>query len=204
MTTLIHPENAEVAVEAARVLGLSNAGVDLITPDISRPWHENGGVINEVNFSPVLGVASISRGYLPEFLKRHIRGNGRIPVYALIGDERAERKAYAHHLNLCNQGLNACLIRAGRTQIGHRNVSMRPGTGPIERLRACLLRNEVDAVTFVVTDASQLKAGLPVDRFTLLTEGADRLESDSPTPAVSGIPEPVSQSMLSGATGRLS
>jgi cyanophycin synthetase len=181
LTASIHPENAQVAIQAAKMVGLSNAGVDLISADISRPWHQNGAVINEVNFSPVLGVASISRSYLPEFLARHIRGDGRIPVFACVGHEDAERAAHAHHQSLCADGLNACLVGQSGTWVGEMPLSFRPGLGSIDRLRACLFRRDIDAVTIVVEDASLLTRGLPVDRLTTLpnegTEGCATIEA---------------------------
>lgn len=50
----VHPDNLRIAVSAARMLRLYVAGVDLISPDISRPWHENDAVINEVNYAPLI------------------------------------------------------------------------------------------------------------------------------------------------------
>lgn len=51
-TDIIHPENAEVAVRAAKVVGLDIAGIDFICPDITRPVRETGGGIVEVNAAP--------------------------------------------------------------------------------------------------------------------------------------------------------
>lgn len=48
----IHPFNALVAERAARIIGLDIAGIDMITPDITRPLYETGGGIVEVNASP--------------------------------------------------------------------------------------------------------------------------------------------------------
>jgi cyanophycin synthetase len=48
----VHPDNAAVAVEAALVVGLDVAGVDLVTNDISRPVSELGGAVIEVNAGP--------------------------------------------------------------------------------------------------------------------------------------------------------
>ena len=44
-----HPENIEIAEEAARVVGLDIAGIDFIAPDITLPVRETGGGICEVN-----------------------------------------------------------------------------------------------------------------------------------------------------------
>ncbi|HEU4912949.1 MAG TPA: acetate--CoA ligase family protein, partial [Actinomycetes bacterium] len=47
-----HPDNVEIAEEAARVVGLDVAGIDFISPDIAEPVRETGGAICEVNAAP--------------------------------------------------------------------------------------------------------------------------------------------------------
>jgi len=51
-TDEIHPDNVTACEMAAGVIGLDIAGLDVLTPDISRPFHENGAVIIEVNSGP--------------------------------------------------------------------------------------------------------------------------------------------------------
>ncbi|PYE55369.1 cyanophycin synthetase [Deinococcus yavapaiensis] len=51
-TDVTHPENVTIARRAAQVIGLDVAGIDLITPDITRSVHEVGGAIVEVNAAP--------------------------------------------------------------------------------------------------------------------------------------------------------
>jgi cyanophycin synthetase len=51
-TSEIHYDNREIARRAALVIGLDIAGIDVITPDISRPLREVGGGIVEVNAGP--------------------------------------------------------------------------------------------------------------------------------------------------------
>jgi cyanophycin synthetase len=51
-TDVIHPDNAEIAARAAKVIGLDVAGIDLICEDISKSVREHGGVIVEVNAAP--------------------------------------------------------------------------------------------------------------------------------------------------------
>jgi cyanophycin synthetase len=50
----IHPENRWIAERAAKIIGLDIAGLDVVTPDISRPMREVDGVIVEVNAAPGL------------------------------------------------------------------------------------------------------------------------------------------------------
>jgi cyanophycin synthetase len=51
-TEEIHPDNVTACEMAAGVIGLDIAGLDVITPDISVPFKENGAVIIEVNAVP--------------------------------------------------------------------------------------------------------------------------------------------------------
>lgn len=53
-TDEIHPENIWIAERVARIIGLDIAGIDVVTPDISRPLREVDGVIVEVNAAPGL------------------------------------------------------------------------------------------------------------------------------------------------------
>jgi cyanophycin synthetase len=48
----IHPENIWLAQRVAKIIGLDITGIDIVTPDISRPLREVGGVIVEVNAAP--------------------------------------------------------------------------------------------------------------------------------------------------------
>jgi cyanophycin synthetase len=51
VTDQVHPDNKDLAVRAARIMGLPMAGLDFITTDISRSHKEVGGGINEINAS---------------------------------------------------------------------------------------------------------------------------------------------------------
>ncbi|MBH1958034.1 MAG: cyanophycin synthetase [Burkholderiales bacterium] len=53
-TDEVHPEVDYIVSLAARVVGLDIAGVDVVAQDISRPLHEQGGAIVEVNAGPGL------------------------------------------------------------------------------------------------------------------------------------------------------
>ena len=48
----IHPDNMEIARQAAMVVGLDIAGIDFIAHDIARSVRESGGAICEVNAGP--------------------------------------------------------------------------------------------------------------------------------------------------------
>lgn len=47
-----HPDNGQLALDAARLLDVDIAGVDILLPDVARSWRETGGGICEVNVTP--------------------------------------------------------------------------------------------------------------------------------------------------------
>lgn len=51
-TDEIHPENLWLCSRVVKIIGLDIAGIDIVTPDISQPLRETGGVIVEVNAAP--------------------------------------------------------------------------------------------------------------------------------------------------------
>src|SRR5204863_1724713 len=54
VTDEVHPDNAALAVLAARTVVLDIAGVDMVCTNIRRPLDEQGGGIVEVNAAPGL------------------------------------------------------------------------------------------------------------------------------------------------------
>jgi len=187
-STTIHPENARLAEAAARLLGLENAGIDLMTVDITQPWHQNDAVINEVNFAPTLGAAEISRRHVPEFIRRHLGGDcdgdgggdGRIPIHVVIGaGAAAEDKVRSIQQTLTHRGLR-CWVTGARATF---DPSGAPHALSVDGLfagvRALLLNATVDALVMVVEDTALLSSGLPIDRIDEVVEvGAVRQASD--------------------------
>src|SRR5262249_54106920 len=54
VTERVHPLIATQVVDAARIVGLDVAGVDVVATDISRPLEEQCGAVVEVNAGPGL------------------------------------------------------------------------------------------------------------------------------------------------------
>lgn len=90
VTDRVHPDNREAAERAARVLRVKVAGIDFLTPDITRSWRDGSGWILEVNApvglrphwiaNPAQDVVTpIVRASFPEGT------TGRIPTAAITG-----------------------------------------------------------------------------------------------------------------------
>ncbi len=92
VTDDVHPSVTAAASLAARIVGLDIAGVDLVAEDISRPLHEQGGAIVEVNAGPGLLMhlkpASGSPRPVGSAIVNHLfpeQESGRIPVVGVTG-----------------------------------------------------------------------------------------------------------------------
>jgi cyanophycin synthetase len=91
-TDEVHPETVWMCSRVAKIIGLDIAGLDIVTPDISKPLREVDGVIVEVNAAPGFRMhVAPSRG-----LPRNVAGavmdmlfphgqNGRIPILSVTG-----------------------------------------------------------------------------------------------------------------------
>lgn len=160
----LHPDNAALAIHAAEIMGLDVAGVDLITPDISAPWHANGGVINEINSAPTLGASHASRSSMRWVMKLLLSDKGRIPVEIFVGGSAALDAARRRQQALIAQGV-ACFMSSDYQTLDPtgNNMAMACQDSYL-RCQALLTDKQVEAVVLALHTNDWLKTGLPVDR----------------------------------------
>ncbi len=174
----VHPENLRIALAATRLSGLTVAGIDIITEDIAEPWTTSGAVINEVNYSPLLGGAEISRQNLPAYLDRMLGGTGRIPVEVFVGDDTALTAAEARLKALKDAGVAAVLTSDAQTWDASGTEIALATTGLARRVRAMIHSADVAALLILVRNDALLNGPLPL-------ESVDRLHVHG-TPAITG------------------
>jgi len=87
-----HPDNVEIAEEAARMIGLDVAGIDFICPDIASPVRETGGAICEVNAAPGFRMHTHPTVGEPQFIAKPVIDllfppgtPSRVPIVAVTG-----------------------------------------------------------------------------------------------------------------------
>lgn len=148
VTLSMHPDNRAIAIQAARLSGLAVAGVDIITPDVGRPWHANGAIINEVNYAPLLGGGDISRSHIPAYLHALMPTDGRIPVDMFEGTQ-AEDKACLQQAALAAEGIRAFVATPRHALNPHGQPMAMTATSLQARIKALLCNPEVDALLVV-------------------------------------------------------
>jgi cyanophycin synthetase len=180
VTHQLHPDNLTMALQTAHLLGLSVAGVDVISSDITQPWHQNGAIINEVNHAPLLGGGEISRKYTPQFLRGLMHGDGRIPVEVFVGKQSALNLAQARLTELAKaqDGIyltsHECTWRASAAHLTPQPVVF-SFEGLVSRVQALLMNRSVRVLLMVVQTDELLSTGLPVDRIAALRNAGDFL-----------------------------
>jgi cyanophycin synthetase len=166
---LVHPDNIRIAIRAAEVCGLYNTGIDVLTTDIARPWHETGAVIIEANFGPALGTSEASRKRLPTFIENFVQDDGRIPVEVFVGNEEAMALAKSRQAELIDSGISCYLTSQAQTISSQREAVLMAFTGVFNRSVALLMNSDVEALILVVQDNELLTTGLPVDKIQRLS-----------------------------------
>lgn len=112
ITDTLHPANAALCIEAAKVCRLNTAGIDFFSQDPTVPWFENGACILEVNYKPqIFNRLSdrITKDYQKRFVTQLISGAGNIPIYAFVGASPAKESATQRHRELVAKGVSAWL-----------------------------------------------------------------------------------------------
>ncbi|MDO8453948.1 MAG: carboxylate--amine ligase [Sulfurimonas sp.] len=177
ITTTIHPDNLDIALRAAKLFGLQVCGIDIITSDISMPWHKNGAIINEVNFSPLLGGGDISKRMIPAYLKEFVVGDGRIPITVIVGDKKAMRiaqelqKEQLLYSEQCFISSHDKTISSKGEEIYYISESLH------QRCKALLFDIRVDTLILVVQTDEFLNSGLPIDRIDKIIIASQELFS---------------------------
>ncbi|SMP82326.1 D-alanine-D-alanine ligase [Desulfonatronum zhilinae] len=176
VTGKAHPDNIRLAIQAASALRLDLAGVDLLMPDIEQSWLETEAVICEVNAHPQLLLALDAQQFTV-VLKKLLHGDGRIPIFLVIGSKLALDVGIVlqQHLQLRHR----CVGRASKTGawLGMKRVSKSPG------FLSILVNKEVEAAVLIADPQELLTTGLPFDScdIVILVEGPEKQATDADT-----------------------
>ncbi len=170
VTDLVHPEVAARAVEAAKMVGLDVAGVDVIALDITRPLEHQGGIVVEVNASPGLRMHLEPSSGRPRPVGEAIIDtmfadgqNGRIPLVAVTGvNGKTTTTRFIAHL-LRSTGRKVGMTCTDGIYIDSRRVDGGDCSGPVSA-QSVLSNPLVEAAVLETARGGVLRAGLGFDR----------------------------------------
>ena len=165
-----HEENIEIAEEAARVIGLDVAGIDFLTPDISKPVRETGGAIVEVNAAPGFRMHTHPTEGDPQYVAKPVidmlfppGSPSRIPIISVTGSngKTTTVRMIAHILK--GMGHKVGMTSTDGIYIDERLVKRADASGP-KSAQMVLQNPRVDLAVFEVARGGILREGLGYDR----------------------------------------
>lgn len=170
VTDEVHPSIAEQCIDAARVIGLDIAGVDIVCQDIRQPLNEQGGIVCEVNAGPGLRMHLQPSAGQPRPVGEAIVDmlfppgeNGRIPTVAITGvnGKTTTTRLIAHLIGVTGRTVGA--TNTDGIYIGSRRIDHGDCSGP-KSARAVLINPAVEAAVFETARGGILREGLAFDR----------------------------------------
>jgi len=169
VTDLVHPDVARQCVEAARVIGLDIAGVDVVAQDITQPLQGQRGVIVEVNAGPGLRMHIEPSSGLPRPVGQAIidmmypeNNNGRVPIVSVTGvNGKTTTTRLIAHLVACS-GKKVGMTCTDGIYIAGRRIDSGDCSGP-QSARAVLMNPSVEAAVLETARGGILREGLGFD-----------------------------------------
>jgi len=170
VTDDVHPETAELAALAARIIGLDIAGIDLVAEDIAKPLGAQGGAIVEVNAGPGLlmhlrpGVGKprpVGKAIVDSLFAA--AESSRIPVVGITGTrgKTAVAKLVAHMIHL--SGKHVGLACSDGVHLDRRHVQ-KSDAATWQGGHRLLLNRAVEAAVIENGARTILGEGLAYDR----------------------------------------
>jgi cyanophycin synthetase len=169
-TDQVHPEVAARAVEAARMIGLDVAGVDITAASLGRPLEEQGGAVTGLvarpDLAPHLRPAAGPARPVGEALVGHLfpeGQTGRIPVAAITGvnGKTTTTRLLAHIV--ARWGRCVGMTCTEGIYVDGRRVETGDCSGP-RSARAVLQHPRVEAAVLETARGGILREGLGFDR----------------------------------------
>ena len=169
VTDRIHPDNQELAIRAARTIGLDIAGIDMTCFDIGKPLQGQQGVILEINASP-----GIRMHLFPSKGKSRKVGNSiidmlfpygskhSIPIVSITGTngKTTTTRMISHILKA--QGLNVGMTTTGGIYINDKCIMKGDTTGPASA-KLLLSDKSVDIAVLETARGGLIRSGLAYD-----------------------------------------
>ena len=170
VTDEVHLEVAARAIEAARVVGLDVAGIDVVADDIGRPLEAQGGVVIEVNAEPALLMhLEPSEGQARPVAEAILASlfpegeDGRIPLVAVTGTRGKTTTTTLIGTILREDGKVVGMATSDGTAIDGRRIDPADGTGS-RAARNVLLHPRVEAAALECGLHGIAREGLGFDR----------------------------------------
>lgn len=162
VTGEVHPHTRQMVETASRTIGLATAGFDFVTPDIGKPWHECGALL-EVNTTPSAGLL-IAGGLQAVAVASAILGStpARVPVRLVVAP-RSELPHLLDHLRGMPPAEGFGWACDGAAAIAGMPLRL-TASGPWQAVTTLLHHNSLRQACVVCPAEAIVRNGMPVDK----------------------------------------
>ena len=178
----LHPDNEQMFLRAATLLGLDFAGIDYISPDIMRSWHEVPSGICEINAQPQLS-NDLNPKLYHELLHEYLGPDIRVPWTVIYngGNSDADARALAETIRHAMETRCAPAVMAvgDGVWMGDSRVTMNHDQ-PFDQWEAAAVGRFAAAAVVIAEGQHLLASGLPTDEinFMVLPDGLGATRKD--------------------------
>lgn len=166
VTDKVHPQNIEMAINAANVIGLDIAGIDITTVDISSPMTMEGGAVIEVNAAPGIRMhhyptqgkqRNVARKILDSLFPKGQPCT--IPIISITGTNGKTTTSRMLGKILKEEGLKVGMTTTGGIFIDQKCIMKGDTTGALSA-QSVLMNKKVEAAIFETARGGIIKKGL--------------------------------------------
>lgn len=165
----IHPINKELAIKAAKVIGLNVAGIDMVTENISEPLTLQNGAIIEVNAAPGLRMhlypsKGEGRNVAADIIDQMYPAGtmSSIPIISITGTNGKTTVARLIRHVLSFAGPKVGMTCSSGTYIGKECIAEGDNTGPISA-QSILYNRDVEVAVLETARGGIIRRGLGYD-----------------------------------------
>lgn len=152
---VMHADNKQLCIDAARQLRLDIAGVDLLIPDISVSWRESGAHICEINHKPQMFTS-----FFPALLESFFTGHGgKIPISLVLESGPDMPVSSALVTRLQGTHSSVCWVRNASQQGTNTTSPQRESV--LHRAKQALLNVGTDALVVTLSGDLNINSGWP-------------------------------------------
>lgn len=169
----LHPDNEAMLLRVADLLGLDFAGIDYISPDISKSWNDVKSAILEVNAQPQLD-NDLNPTLYNEVLRDYLGSSGRLSWVLVLGDDAksAESRSLGERIRHGMEQRVSPAVLASPAGVWLGSARIADGQGSLASACESVALGRFAAAAVVTADPSAIVAqGLPTEDldFVVLT-----------------------------------
>lgn len=169
VTDDMHEENRRLIVEAARIIGLDVAGVDISTADISKPITETGGAVIEINAAPGIRMHHYPYQGTPRNAAKAIVDmlfpegeRSRVPIVAVTGTNGKTTTSRMLARIIRHMGYTVGMTSTSGIYVNDELIKYGDNTGPISA-RTVLMDKRVEYAVLETARGGLVNRGLGYD-----------------------------------------